>query len=52
VGETTEKEMEKQRNEAKAQLQDYRNSFLLKDSRDLKKAVILFIGKNKYEIFE
>ena len=38
--------------DAKKQLQDYRSSAMMKDSKDLKKAVILFIGKNKYELFE
>ena len=52
VNDATDKEMVKQRIEAKKQLQDYGNSFMMKDSKDLKKAVILFIGKNKYEIFE
>jgi hypothetical protein len=33
-------------------LQDYSSSAQMKDSKDLKKAVILFIGKNKYELFE
>jgi hypothetical protein len=47
-----DKAMETHRRDAQKQLQDYRNSFTMKDSRDLKKAVILFIGKNKYEIVE
>ena len=37
--------------EAHNQLQNYSRSALMKDSKDLKKAVILFIGKNKYELF-
>jgi hypothetical protein len=52
VSDATDKELEKQRSDAIKQLHDYGNSFMLKDSQDLKKAVILFIGKNKYEIFE
>ena len=34
------------------QLQNYSDSYLIKDRKDVKKAVILFIGKNKFEIFE
>jgi len=40
------------RNDAKKQLQNYSSSHIMKDRKDLKKAVILFIGKNKYEVFE
>ena len=52
VSDASDKEMETHRSDAKKQLQNYSNSFMMKDSKDLKKAVILFIGKNKYEIFE
>jgi len=47
-----EKSMAAHRRDAQKQLQDYSSSALMKDSKDLKKAVILFIGKNKYELFE
>jgi hypothetical protein len=47
-----EKSLADLRKDAKKQLQDYSSSALMKDSKDLKKAVILFIGKNKYELFE
>ena len=40
------------RSDAKKQLQNYSGSYMMKDRKDLKKAVILFVGKNKYEIFE
>jgi hypothetical protein len=38
--------------EAKNQLKSYNASALMKDRKDVKRAVILFIGKNKYELFE
>ena len=38
--------------DAQNQLQNYSSSNMMKDRKDLKKAVILFIGKNKYELFE
>ncbi|MCL2074137.1 MAG: ATP-binding protein [Marinilabiliaceae bacterium] len=41
-----------QREHAKSQLKNYNGSYHMKDKKDLKKAVILFVGKNKYEIFE
>ena len=44
--------MANHRRDAQKQLQDYSGSDMMKDSKDLKKAVILFIGKNKYELFE
>ena len=44
-------ELDAVRKDAQKQLQDYSSSALMKDSKDLKKAVILFIGKNKYELF-
>ena len=47
-----EKSIEKHRLDAQKQLHDYGSSILMKDSKDLKKAVILFTGKNKYELFE
>jgi len=40
------------RQDAQNQLQNYSGSYIMKDRKDLKKAVILFIGKNKYELFE
>ena len=46
------KKLEPYRLEAKKQLHDYGISTLMKDRKDLKKAVILFIGKKEYEIFE
>jgi len=46
------KQLDKYRLEARKQLHDYSASDRMKDSKDLKKAVILFIGKNKYELFE
>ena len=49
---TTDKSMAINRRDAQKQLQNYNNSAMMKDRKDLKKAVILFIGKNKYEIFE
>ena len=47
-----EKSMDVHRRDAQNQLQRYSNSDQLKDRTNLKKAVILFIGKNKYELFE
>jgi len=41
-----------QRQKAKEQLQNYAGSAMMNDSTDLKRAVILFVGKNKYELFE
>ena len=46
------KSLETHRLDAQKQLQNYGGSSMMKDSKDLKKAVILFIGKNKYELFE
>jgi hypothetical protein len=46
------KKPEPYRIEARKQLLDYSSSAQMKDSKDLKKAVILFIGKNKFELFE
>jgi hypothetical protein len=37
---------------AQEQLLKYAGSYEMKDRNDLKKAVILFVGKNKYELFE
>jgi hypothetical protein len=48
----SEKSMDKHRLDAQSQLQRYRSSTALKDSKDVKRAVILFVGKNKYELFE
>jgi hypothetical protein len=39
------------RSDAQKQLQDYSSSYMMRDRKDVKKAVILFIGKNKYELF-
>jgi len=39
------------RRKAQEQLHNYSRSAMMKDCNDLKKAVILFIGKNKYELF-
>ena len=36
----------------RCRLSDYSRSEQMKDDRDVKKAVIMFIGKNKYELFE
>jgi hypothetical protein len=43
---------DKDRSDARTQLQKYGNSALMKDCTDLRKAVILFTGKNKFELFE
>ena len=48
----SEKSMANHRREAQNQLQDYGSSAMMKDRKDVKKAVILFTGKNKYELFE
>ena len=48
----SDKTMTVHRRDAKKQMQDYSSSAMMKDRKDLKKAVILFIGKNKYELFE
>ncbi|MCL2074596.1 MAG: ATP-binding protein [Marinilabiliaceae bacterium] len=48
----TKKLTNKERDDAKNQLKNYSGSYQMKDKKDLKKAVILFVGKNKYEIFE
>ena len=48
----SEKSLSAHRLEAQNRLQDYAGSQMMKDRSDLKKAVILFIGKNKYEIYE
>jgi len=47
-----EKSLPVHRSKAQEQLQNYSRSSLMKDRKNLKKAVILFIGKNKYELFE
>jgi hypothetical protein len=52
ASDASDKAMETHRRDAQKQLQDYGNSFMMKDNKDLKRAVILFIGKNRYEIFE
>jgi len=46
------KTMDVHRSKVKEQLQRYSRSKLMKDNEFLKKAVILFIGKNKYELLE
>ena len=48
----SKKTMESHRFYAQNQLLDYSHSTVMKDIKDLKKAVILFIGKYKYELFE
>jgi len=48
----SKKPTDAERREAKNQLQNYSGSHIMKDRKDLKKAVMLFIGKNKYELFE
>ena len=48
----SKKPTEADRNDAKEQLQKYSGSYMMKDRTDLKKAVILFVGKNKFEVFE
>jgi hypothetical protein len=51
VGKANEKSLAVLRKDAQKQLNDYSSSDLMKDRKDLKKAVILFVGKNKYELF-
>jgi hypothetical protein len=48
----SEKPTDKDRRDAKDQLQRYTSSYIMKDKKDLKRAVILFTGKNEYELFE
>jgi hypothetical protein len=48
----SEKPTDAHRCDAQNQLQKYNASALMKDRKDVKRAVILFIGKNKYELFE
>jgi len=48
----SEKALDAHRLDAQKQLSDYGRSEQMKDDRDVKKAVIIFIGKNKYELFE
>ena len=48
----SEDSLEAHRLDAQEQLQNYSDSAIMKDRKDVKKAVILFIGKNKYELFE
>ncbi|MDR2148769.1 MAG: PD-(D/E)XK nuclease domain-containing protein, partial [Tannerella sp.] len=48
----SEKSMAVHRSEAQKQLQRYNSSAIMKDRKDVKRAVILFIGKNKYELFQ
>jgi len=48
----SEKSLAVHRSDAQKQLQSYCGSYMMKDRKDVKKAVILFIGKNKYELFE
>jgi len=48
----SDKSLTTHRREAQEQLQKYSDSYKIKDRKDVKKAVILFIGKNKYELFE
>jgi hypothetical protein len=47
----TDKSLATLRRNARKQLNSYSGSYQIKDSKDVKKAVILFIGKNKYELF-
>jgi hypothetical protein len=51
AGKASEKSLAAHRSDAQKQLQNYGSSALMKNSKDLKKAVILFIGKNKFELF-
>jgi hypothetical protein len=51
AGKANAKSLPALRSEAQKQLQDYSGSYQIRDSKDVKKAVILFIGKNKYELF-
>ena len=48
----SKKPSEADRLDARNQLLNYSGSYMMKDRKDLKKAVILFVGKNKYELFE
>jgi len=48
----TEKLSDIHRKDAENQLQKYSSSYMIKDKKDVKKAVILFVGKNTFEIFE
>jgi len=48
----SEKKLAAHRLDAQKQLQSYHSSAMMKDRKDVKRAVILFIGKNKYELFE
>ena len=48
----SEKAMAQHRLDAQNQLQHYSSSAMMKDRKEVKKAVILFIGKTKYELFE
>ena len=48
----SEDSLEALRLDAQKQLQNYSESAIMRDRKDMKKAVILFIGKNKYELFE
>jgi len=48
----SKKPTEADRQDAKNQLKNYSGSYMMKDRTDLKKAVILFVGKNKFEVFE
>jgi hypothetical protein len=51
AGKANAKSLPALRSEAQKQMQDYSSSYRMRDSKDVKKAVILFIGKNKYEMF-
>jgi hypothetical protein len=51
AGDANDKSLAALRRNARKQLNDYSSSALMRDRKDLKKAVILFIGKNKYEMF-
>jgi hypothetical protein len=51
AGKANAKTLPALRSEAQKQLNTYSSSALMRDRKDLKKAVILFIGKNKYEMF-
>jgi hypothetical protein len=48
----TEKKIAEKRNEGIEQIKKYVNSYRMKDRTDLKAAVIIFIGKDKFEIIE
>ena len=49
---TSDKSLASYRRDAQNQLHNYEISTIMKDRKNVKKAVILFIGKNKYELFE